>query len=155
MRDAAGHRAGPARARRGAQRNRPYAEQAMANGSREGGQHESEGISCGNPGDGVLDTSDAAGNVDAAIYSRPYVIDKDTLAFSMLERRSFANVQSNPKAAYMFIEAGEGHKGVRLYLTMSGEETDPDKIEKIKNQIAYYSLGKLVSRRSVYWRVKK
>ena len=55
------------------------------------------------------------------------------IAFSMLERTSYANVQSNPKAAYMFIEKGQGYKGKRLYLKKSGEETDPHRIEEIKS----------------------
>jgi len=106
-----------------------------------------------NRGTGILATSDAGGNVDAAIYARPYVIDEDTLAFSMLERRSFANVQSNPKAAYMFIEAGQGHEGVRLYLTMSGEETDPDTIEKIKSRHQPRRMPTEAARHLVYFKV--
>ena len=66
---------------------------------------------------GVLATSDSDGNVDIAIYSRPYVIDETTIAFSMLERLSYANIQSNPRAAYLFMERGEGYVGKRLYLT--------------------------------------
>jgi len=84
-------------------------------------------------GTGILATSDSDGNVDLAIYSRPYVIEENKIAFSMLERTSYANVQSNPKAAYMFIEKGQGYKGKRLYLKKSGEETDPHRIEEIKS----------------------
>ena len=85
-------------------------------------------------GMGVLATSDSDGNVDIAIYSRPYIIDEKTIAFSMLERLSYANVQSNPKAAYLFIEKGEGYAGTRLYLTETGEEKDPQRIKEIKQQ---------------------
>ena len=85
-------------------------------------------------GVGILATSDSDGNVNTAIYSRPYVIDENTVAFSMLERLSYANIQSNPKAAYMFIERGEGYNGKRLYLTMTGEEKDPERITDIKKQ---------------------
>ena len=85
-------------------------------------------------GIGVLATSDSEGNIDLAIYSRPYVIDENKIAFSMLERTSFANVQSNPKAAFMFIEKGEGYDGKRLYLTKVGEESNPQRIEEIKSQ---------------------
>lgn len=85
-------------------------------------------------GTGVLATSDSEGNVDIAIYSRPYIIDEKKIAFSMLERLSYANVQSNPKAAYMFIEQGQGYKGKRLYLTKTGEEKDPERINEIKKQ---------------------
>jgi hypothetical protein len=85
-------------------------------------------------GTGILATCDSDGNVDLAIYSRPYVIDENRIAFSMLERTSFSNIESNPKAAYMFIEQGEGYKGKRLYLTKVGEESDPQRIEEIKSQ---------------------
>jgi len=83
---------------------------------------------------GVLATSDCEGNVDIAVYSRPYIIDETTIAFSMLEKLSYSNVQSNPKAAYMFAEQGEGYTGKRLHLTKTGEEKDPDRIKEIKQQ---------------------
>jgi hypothetical protein len=85
-------------------------------------------------GTGVLATSDSAGNVDVAIYARPYVIAEDKIAFSMTERLSYANVQSNPKAAYLFIERGGGYAGTRLYLTRTGEEKDPQRVEEAKKQ---------------------
>ena len=83
---------------------------------------------------GVLATSDADGKVDIAIYSRPYIIDETTVAFSMLEKLSYSNIQSNPKAAYMFVEEGPGYKGKRLHLTKTGEEKDPEEIKQIKLQ---------------------
>ena len=85
-------------------------------------------------GIGILATSDSEGNVNLAIYSRPYIIDENKIAFSMLERTSYANLQSNPKAAFMFIEKGEGYKGKRLYLTKANEETNQQRIEEIKSQ---------------------
>jgi len=85
-------------------------------------------------GMGILATSDSDGNVDVALYARPYVIDENTIAFSMLERLSYANVQSNPRAAYMFVERGEGYAGKRLYLTRIGEEKEPERIKAIKQQ---------------------
>jgi len=83
---------------------------------------------------GILATSDSQGNVNTAIYSRPYLIGEEKIAFSMLERLSYSNVKSNPKAAYMFVEDGEGYKGKRLCLTMTGEEKDPERIKEIKKQ---------------------
>ena len=87
-------------------------------------------------GIGVLATSDSSGNVDVAIYARPYIIDEKTIAFSMLERLSYANVQSNPKAAYMFVEQDQGYVGKRLYLRRIGEEKDPERITEIRQQHA-------------------
>ena len=83
---------------------------------------------------GVLATSDSDGNVDIAVYSRPYIIDEKTIAFSMLEKRSYSNIQSNPRAAYMFVEQGEGYAGKRLNLTMTDEEKDEERIKQIRQQ---------------------
>lgn len=55
-------------------------------------------------GSGILATADAEGQVDMAIYETPQVIDENIIALNMLNRRSFQNLQSNPHAAYMFIE---------------------------------------------------
>ena len=79
-------------------------------------------------GVGVLATADAAGAVDVAVYARPHVLDEETVAFIMRDRLSHANVQSNPQAAYLFHEAGKGYVGKRLYLTKTGEESDPERI---------------------------
>jgi hypothetical protein len=87
-----------------------------------------------NKGLGVLATSDSDGNVDIAVYSRPYIIDEKTIAFSMLEKRSYSNIQSNPRAAYMFVEQGEGYAGKRLHLTKTGEEKDKERIKQIRQQ---------------------
>lgn len=83
-------------------------------------------------GTGVLATSDAAGNVDGAIYATPHVMDETTVGFIMRPRRSLANVQQNPKAAYLFIEKGPGYKGVRLYLEKTGQEDDPKKVNLLR-----------------------
>ena len=106
-------------------------------------------------GTGVLATSDAEGNVDIAIYSRPYIIEEKKVAFSMLERLSYANVQSNPKAAYMFIEQGQGYKGTRLYLTKIGEEKDPERITEIKKQHSRTYSPEETHKHLVYFRIDK
>ena len=85
-------------------------------------------------GTGILATSDGEGNVNTAVYSRPYVIEENKIAFSMLEKTSYANIQSNPKACYMFIEKGPGHNGKRLYLKKIEEETNQELIEEIKSR---------------------
>ncbi len=106
-------------------------------------------------GTGVLATSDSKGNVDAAVYARPYVIDEDTIAFSMLERLSFANIQANPKATYLFIERGEGYVGKRLYLTKTGEETDPERIKELKKKHSKIFSSDQINRHIVYFKVEK
>lgn len=88
-------------------------------------------------GIGVLATADADGKVDVAIYARPHFLDPNddrTIAFIMADRLSHANVQSNPHAAYMFIEEGEDYAGKRLMLTRVKEETDPEKIQAIRRR---------------------
>jgi hypothetical protein len=85
-------------------------------------------------GTGVLGTADSEGKVDLAIYARPHVIDDQTVAFIMRDRRSHANVVANPRAAYLFVEQGERRKGLRLYLTQTAEEDDPKKVEAMRRR---------------------
>lgn len=79
-------------------------------------------------GTGVLATADAGGKVDAAIYSTPHVMDDGTVAFIMRERLTHENLESNPFAAYLFMEDGPGHKGLRLFLKKTREDADPELI---------------------------
>ena len=88
-------------------------------------------------GIGVLATTDASGQVNQAIYSRPHFPDDDddeTCSFIMSNRLSHDNVRHNPSASYLFIESGEGYVGKRLSLTVIGEETDPEKIKAIRHR---------------------
>ena len=83
---------------------------------------------------GTLGTADSEGAVDLAVYGRPHVIDETTIAFVMRDRLSHRNLQSNPKAAYLFMAKGEGYKGKRLYLSVIREETDPEVIESFSRR---------------------
>lgn len=85
-------------------------------------------------GTSILATSNSDGQVDLAIYSRPHFTDEDTVAFIMRARLTHENLQSNPHAAYMFIEKTEGYKGKRLYLTKLREETDPELIDSLRRK---------------------
>lgn len=85
-------------------------------------------------GVGVLATADAEGRVDAAIYSRPHVMDPDTVAFIMRDRLTHHNLQSNPNAAYLFVEAGEKYVGKRLFLTKIREEQDTELAYKLRRR---------------------
>jgi len=80
-------------------------------------------------GMGILSTADGDGSVDSALYGRPHVQDDGTLALIMRRRLSYENLQSNPKAVYMFIEKGPGYQGKRLYLEKVREEADPEKVQ--------------------------
>jgi hypothetical protein len=83
---------------------------------------------------GVLATADSDGMVDLAIYAKPRVVDETTVAFVMKERLSHRNLKSNPNAAYMFIEKGDGYKGRRLYLTELREETNSSLVEEFRKR---------------------
>ncbi len=89
-------------------------------------------------GTGILATADAAGNVNGALYSRPHFIDDGSIAFIMNDRLSHHNLTSNPKAAFIFIEAGSKRAGKRLYLKKTGEDEDPVKIESLRRR-TYHS----------------
>jgi hypothetical protein len=90
-------------------------------------------------GIGILSTADAEGNVDSAVYARPHVVDEHTVDFIMGDHLSHENIGSNPHAAYLFLEHGQGegtggYNGLRLYLTRTGEETDPKKIDAVRRK---------------------
>ena len=87
-------------------------------------------------GAGVLATADSSGRVNAAIYSRPHVEDESTVSFLMADRRSRANVEVNPKAVYLFKIDG-GYEGVRIYMTQTATEKDPDAIHKWREMRGY------------------
>ncbi len=77
-------------------------------------------------GYGVMSTSDSKGSLNAAVYSRPHVMEDGSLAVIMNNRLSHENVKDNPNAHYLFIEDGPGYKGKRLTLSFLREEQDSD-----------------------------
>jgi hypothetical protein len=85
-------------------------------------------------GHGVLATAGGDGRVDAAIYARPHMVDENTVAFIMADRLSHHNLQSNPHAAYLFVEGGSKYTGMRLFLTKIKEETDKEKLEAVRRK---------------------
>ena len=107
-------------------------------------------------GTGIISTADAEGNVDCAVYARPHIMEDGSLAFIMRDRLSHKNLQSNPKAAYMFIEEGPGYKGKRLFLTKIKEEENSEQIESLQRR-SYPEEHQLnaEARFLVYFRVDK
>ncbi|MFO7883408.1 MAG: pyridoxamine 5'-phosphate oxidase family protein [Desulfobacteraceae bacterium] len=85
-------------------------------------------------GTGIISTSDSEGNVNAAVYGRPHVMEDNSIAFIMRNRLTRKNLESNPKAAYLFIENTSGYKGKRLYLKKIREEQDNEKINAMKRR---------------------
>lgn len=88
----------------------------------------------GTKGLGVLSTADRSGRVDAAVYSRPHVMEDGTLAWIMRDRLSHKNVSENPHAAYLFVEDGDGYKGKRLFLTRVREETESELLYELRRR---------------------
>jgi len=107
-------------------------------------------------GKGVLATADDQGHVDVAVYARPHVVDKDTIAFIMPDRLTHHNLQSNIHAAYLFIEKGPGYKGIRLFLSKVREEEDSELLHSIRRKkYAAEKEGEETSRFLVFFKVDK
>jgi hypothetical protein len=110
-------------------------------------------------GTGVLATADNEGRTDAAIYSRPHIMDDGTLTFIMRERLSFNNLKSNPYATFLFMEHGAHLKGMRLFIKKTGEDTGEELISRMTRRnltpeddkaagpkhIVYFSLEKIIA----------
>jgi hypothetical protein len=77
---------------------------------------------------GVLSTADERGKVNAALYSKPHVIDDAHVAFIMADRLTHANTKKNPYATFLFKENGTGYKGKRLVLKEQSETDDQELI---------------------------
>lgn len=82
-------------------------------------------------GVGILSTSDLSGAVNAAVYSRPHVMDDGSLSLIMNSKLSHKNILENPKAHYLFMEEGAGYKGKRLSLTMLREEENSELLHEL------------------------
>ena len=91
-------------------------------------------------GTGVLATADDQGRVDLAIYAKPHIMDDETIAFIMADRLTHHNLQSNNNAAYLFLEKGQGYKGIRLFLTKVREEQDSERLYTLRSK--KYASGK-------------
>lgn len=108
-------------------------------------------------GRGVMATSDSKGKVGMAVYGRPHFINEKTVAFIMADRLMHKNLQSNPSAAYLFMEDKKGYAGKRLYLTKIKEEKDKSLIDKIRRRDSCpaYTVYKDTIKYLVYFRIDK
>jgi len=77
-------------------------------------------------GRGIFSSAGNDGRVTSAVYSTPRVMDDNRLAFILREHLTYANLQTNPYAVYLFMEDRNSLDGVRLYLKKSGEDNDPE-----------------------------
>ena len=88
---------------------------------------------------GILSTSNNVGDVNAAVFGSPQMIDENTVVMGIGENRSFRNLQRNPKAAFIVVEPGEtvmDWKGARVYLEAVDMETSGEFYDQIKKGIA-------------------
>jgi hypothetical protein len=85
-------------------------------------------------GRGIIATADSAGQLTAAVYAKPHFFDENTVAFIMADRLTHKHLQSNPRAVYLFMEAGEKYVGKRLYLTKTNEEKNSAAIDQIRRK---------------------
>jgi hypothetical protein len=106
-------------------------------------------------GRGVLSTADSSGLVDAAVYARPHFVEEDVAAFIMRERLTHANLQTNPHAAYLFIEDGPGYSGKRLYLTKLREEENEELVKSICRRCDYSMTTEPLTRHVVFFHIDK
>jgi hypothetical protein len=106
-------------------------------------------------GNGVLATADDQGHVDVAVYSKPHIMDDETIAFIMPDRLTHHNLQSNNHAAYLFKEEGPGYKGIRFFLTKLREEKDSELLHSIRRKSYPNEKGEEDSRFLVFFKVDK
>ena len=106
-------------------------------------------------GTGILSTADDQGNVDSAIYARPHVMDDGKFVLLMRERLSFSNLQSNPKAAYLFIEEGPGYKGARFQLKKTKETQDQELISSLRRRVYHEDITGEEETHAVFFEITK
>ncbi len=87
-----------------------------------------------NDGIGVISTANKIGEVNSAIYAKPHVKSATEISFIMRNKRTRANLQENPKANFLFIEKGNGYKGIRINLTMTSESNDQNLIKELSRR---------------------
>jgi len=87
---------------------------------------------------GALATSNKNGDVNAAVFGSPQMIDENTVIMAIGNNRTFKNLQENPKASFIVMEPGEtpAHwKGVRLYLEVDEFERYGEVLDSFRENI--------------------
>ncbi|MBE0603901.1 MAG: pyridoxamine 5'-phosphate oxidase family protein [Deltaproteobacteria bacterium] len=85
-------------------------------------------------GRGAFATASKAGIVNTAVYAVPHIVDHETLAWGMVEGRTWSNIRENPNASYAYFAQGEGYWGTRLTLVLSRTEESGELLEKIRER---------------------
>jgi predicted pyridoxine 5'-phosphate oxidase superfamily flavin-nucleotide-binding protein len=87
---------------------------------------------------GALATANKNGDVNAAVFGSPRMIDEDTVIMAIGDNRSYQNLQENPKASFIVIEPGESPmqwKGIRLYLELDAFERYGELLDSFREKI--------------------
>lgn len=87
---------------------------------------------------GALATANKNGDVNAAVFGSPRMIDEETVIMAIGENRSLQNLQENPKASFIVVEPGESPtewKGARLYLEMDSYERYGELLDSFRSNI--------------------
>lgn len=87
---------------------------------------------------GALCTANRQGDVNAAVFGSPYMIDENTVVMGIGNNRSFKYLKENPKAVFILMEPGKTPsewKGARIYLEAIDIETSGGLFDQIKSNI--------------------
>ena len=87
---------------------------------------------------GALATANANGDVNAAVFGSPRMIDEDTIIMAIGDNRTFKYLQENPKASFIVIEPGQSPtswKGIRLYLEVDTFERYGEVLDSFRENI--------------------
>ncbi len=87
---------------------------------------------------GALATANMSGEVNAAVFGSPRMIDENTVIMAIGDNRSFQYLQENPKASFIVVEPGDSPtqwKGARLYLEMESFERYGEVLDSFRSKI--------------------
>lgn len=87
---------------------------------------------------GALATANKDGEVNAAVFGSPRMIDEETVIMAIGDNRSFRNLQENPKASFIVMEPGDSPmawKGARLYLEVDAFERYGELLDSFRENI--------------------
>jgi hypothetical protein len=91
------------------------------------------------PRNSLLVTSNRKGEVNAAVYGTPRMIDENTIVLASRDSRTYRYLQENPLAAVIVMEPGEvgrNSRGVRVYLELIAIETEGELLRTFKQDVA-------------------
>ncbi|MEC9492862.1 pyridoxamine 5'-phosphate oxidase family protein [Flexistipes sp.] len=84
-------------------------------------------------GMGVLATADRSGQVNTALYARPH-IENGNAVFVMRERKTYANINENASANYLYVSDDDKFDGIRMYMTFLEDSADPADVDKYRRR---------------------